>query len=358
MPEPSVFEMDRWEALQRFRHRPLSTAVSAAGQKATDGVLFVGDNARRAMRNIPGADAAGVRVRDGARAVTGAAKKALGAVPEGAVTWPAEVVRGAQRMGSRISRVGLTRAGVVRRHRKRGHPVERLGDVRQLDLELVHQVRGRAYSWYLPALAAASGVGTSFVITGSEIVGVATAGAAAAPSLGLVAGMFAADVAAVYALSARAVGQVALAYGYDPDDVGEKLFVLAVVNAGTATTAAAKSAAMVDLARLTQDLARSKTWELLTNQSLVARLSKGFAERINVSLSKKGLGKAVPAIGIVVGSTLNWATLEQIVDAAEWAYERRFLLEKYPHLEAKASSGGVDEDPEPTVINLRTAEDD
>jgi hypothetical protein len=45
-----------------------------------------------------------------------------------------------------------------------------------------------------------------------------------------------------------------------------------------------------------------------------------------------GLGKVVPAFGIVVGSTLNWATLEGVVDAAEMAYRRRFLLEKYPYL--------------------------
>ena len=33
-----------------------------------------------------------------------------------------------------------------------------------------------------------------------------------------------------------------------------------------------------------------------------------------------------------MGGALNWATLEGIVDAADFAYRRRFLLEKYPQL--------------------------
>ncbi len=35
-----------------------------------------------------------------------------------------------------------------------------------------------------------------------------------------------------------------------------------------------------------------------------------------------------------MGSAFNWATIEGVVDAANIAYRRRFLLEKYPQLEA------------------------
>lgn len=66
-------------------------------------------------------------------------------------------------------------------------------------------------------------------------------------------------------------------------------------------------------------------------------MSSAFAKAFEFRLTKKGLGKAVPALGIAVGSTLNWATLEGIIDAAEMAYRRRFLLEKYPHLAEEAS---------------------
>lgn len=157
------------------------------------------------------------------------------------------------------------------------------------------------------------------------------AGAAAAPSGGAIAGAVAADAAVVLGLASRSVGQISLFYGYDPEEPAEKLFVLSVVNAGTATSATAKSAAMADISRLTQALVRGKTWDIL-NDAVVTKVSQQFAKAFGFRLTKKGLGKAVPAVGILVGGTLNWTTLEGIVDAADMAYRRRFLLDKYPHL--------------------------
>jgi hypothetical protein len=54
---------------------------------------------------------------------------------------------------------------------------------------------------------------------------------------------------------------------------------------------------------------------------------------------RQSLGKVVPAAGILLGSAFNWTTLEAIVDAADIAYWRRFLLEKYPHLADEEAPG-------------------
>jgi hypothetical protein len=94
---------------------------------------------------------------------------------------------------------------------------------------------------------------------------------------------------------------------------------------------------MSDISRLTQALVRGKSWEVLS-ESLVAKVSTQFAKAFGIRLTKQGLGKVVPAVGIIVGGTLNWATLEAIVDAADVAYRRRFLLEKYPHLADEEAS--------------------
>ena len=93
----------------------------------------------------------------------------------------------------------------------------------------------------------------------------------------------------------------------------------------------AKTAAFADVSRLTQALVRGKTWEVL-NKSVVSKVSGQFAKAFGVRLTKKSLGKFVPLVGILLGGTFNWATLEGIFDAADVAYRRRFLLEKYPHL--------------------------
>jgi hypothetical protein len=95
---------------------------------------------------------------------------------------------------------------------------------------------------------------------------------------------------------------------------------------------------MSDISRLTQALVRGKSWDVLS-ESVVAKVSTQFAKAFGIRLTKQGLGKVVPAVGIVVGGTLNWATLEAIVDAADVAYRRRFLLGKYPHLADEEAPG-------------------
>lgn len=134
-------------------------------------------------------------------------------------------------------------------------------------------------------------------------------------------------------------------YGYDPESPAEKLFIMSVVNAGSAVTASAKSAAMKDLSKLTQALVRGKSWKIL-NESVLARVTGKFAAKFTDRWTKQTLGKLIPGIGLAIGSTLNWSTLESIVDTADVAYRRRFLLEKYPDLEDHDTFGDVTLDAE------------
>jgi hypothetical protein len=106
---------------------------------------------------------------------------------------------------------------------------------------------------------------------------------------------------------------------------------MSVVNAGTAMSAGAKTAAMADISRLTQALLRGKAWAVL-DKSVVATVSKQFARVFGTRFTRQSLGKVVPAAGILLGGAFNWTTFEAIVDTADIAYRRRFLLEKYPHL--------------------------
>ncbi|NMR31973.1 EcsC family protein [Arthrobacter sp. SF27] len=232
----------------------------------------------------------------------------------------------------RVSRAGLSPSKVVASHQRRGHEVTRLLDLRSLDLEQIDAVRGWGASWSYPTAAALSGATAGLVISGGQLAVPITAGTSAAPSGMAIAGALVGDTAFVLGLASRAVGHISLLYGYDPEEPAEKLFVMSVVNAGTAVSAGAKTAAMADISRLTQALVRRKSWELLLDTSVVAQVSTKLAERFAVRLTKQGLGKVVPAAGIVLGSAFNWATLESIVDVANIEYRKRFLLEKYPHL--------------------------
>ncbi|MFF4655362.1 EcsC family protein [Streptomyces sp. NPDC001381] len=335
---PSDYELDAWRDIQQFKGRPLSQGMKNAGEYVANGAAKFGKRAAQQLENHPRAKSAVSRgqqfVAKGAQKVGAGTRKAADALPD----WSGAALQSIQKTLARASRAGLSPKRVVALHTKRGHDVESLRDVRRLDLEQVDAVRGRAASWYFPAAAALSGASAGLVISGGELVIAASAGAAAAPSGGAITGAFVADAAVVLGLASRAVGQVSLFYGYDPEKPAEKLFVMSVVNVGTASSVAAKNRAMSDVSRLTQALFRGKTWEVL-NEALVTKVSQQFAKAFGFRLTKKGLGKAVPAFGIVVGSTLNWVTLEGIVDAAEMAYRRRFLLEKYPHLADEEADG-------------------
>ncbi|OEJ23967.1 serine/arginine repetitive matrix protein 2 [Streptomyces agglomeratus] len=335
---PSDYELDAWRAVQQFKGRPLSRAMRNAGEQVANGVSELGKRAAKQLENHPRAKSALSRgqeaVAKGAQKVGAGARGAADALPD----WSGTAAQSLRKTVGRASRAGLSPKRVVALHKKRGHDVESLRDLRRLDLEQVDAVRGRAASLHYPAAAALSGAGAGLVISGGQLAIATSAGAAAAPSGGAIAGAFVADTAVVLGLASRAVGQVSLFYGYDPEEPAEKLFVMSVVNVGTASSATAKNAAMADISRLTQALFRGKAWDVLSD-AVVTKVSQQFAKAFGFRLTKKGLGKAVPAFGIVVGSTLNWTTLEGIVDAAEVAYRRRFLLEKYPHLADEEASG-------------------
>ncbi|MFD3542268.1 EcsC family protein [Streptomyces sp. NPDC058662] len=331
MATPSEYELAAWRDVERFQGRPLSRTVRNAGEQVATGAAEIGKRATKYLENHPRAQSAVSRgqgiVAKGAHKVSAGARGAADALPD----WSGTAFQSVRQTVGRVSRAGLSSKRTVALHQKRGHDVASLSDLRRLDLQQIDAVRGRTASWYYPAAAALSGAGAGLAISGGQLVTVASAGAAAAPSGGAIVGAFAADAAVVLALASRSVGQISLLYGYDPEEPGEKLFVMSVVNAGTATSATAKAAALADISRLTQALVRGQTWAVL-NDAVVTKVSAQFAKAFGFRLTKKGLGKAVPAFGIIVGGTLNWTTLEGIVDAADTAYRRRFLLDKYPHL--------------------------
>ncbi len=335
MSDPSDYELDAWRTIQRFKGRPLSRVMRNASEHVATGAAELGKRAGRYLEKSPRVQSAVARGQEfvvkGARAVGNGARRTTDAIPDGMVDWSGAALESVRRTVGRVSRVGLSPERVVARHQKLGHDVASLADLRRLDLAQIDAVRRRGLSLAYPAAAAASGAGAGLVISGGELVTTVSAGAAAAPSAGAIVGAVAGDAAIVLGLASRSVGHVSLLYGFDPEEPGEKLFVMSVINAGTAMSASAKTAAMADISRLTQALVRGKTWSVL-DRSVLTQVYKQFTKAFGARFTKQSLGKVVPAVGIVIGGAFNWATLEAIVDAADIAYRRRFLLEKYPQL--------------------------
>lgn len=331
MGEPSKYELQAWQEIVDSRDRWWRRAGHQVGDAVAARVSEVDQKARGFVGRHPrlqsGMSQAGALVSRGGEAV-------VNLVPDVARDWTGQAVGAAGRTIRDLTRIGLTPQRVVAKHQKKNHPVEQLSDVRDLDLEQVDKVRGHnvGLAYVYPLLGAASGAGSALVITGGELTIVPTAGASAAPTAGAVLGALAADAAWVTGLLSRAVGAIALNYGFDPKQPGEKLFVTAVVNAASAGTTGAKMAAMRDLSYLTQKLYRNQTWAVL-NKSRIASVLGEAAEALTLKFTKKALGKAVPIIGIGLGFSLNLDTVARTIETADTAYRRRFLLDKYPHLE-------------------------
>lgn len=338
MDTPSRYELDAWSKVQDFNLRPLSGTID----KATDQLTKFGSNVANATSQFIDerpklktvTDGISARTQQGAAGIANGARTLLQATPGLDSKVVKNVGSNITTTVGKLSRAGLSPQQVVRRHQKLRHTVSSLQDLKSLDLEQIDRVRGRTIGYSYPAAAALTGMATGFAITGTQAFSMATAGAGAAPGFAVVSGAMAADAATILSLSSRVIGHTALIYGYDPEDPVEKLYQLSVLNLSTAGTQAAKSAAWRDISRLSQNLYRNKTWKEL-DKAVLTRVVKAVAERQGHDITKKLLGKVIPVVSIVTGGVTNWATLERISDTAEVTYRRRFLLEKYPHLETQ-----------------------
>lgn len=314
MPEAqgglSSYERKAWAEVQTHREKQLSTRVRRVVPQRVQ--RFASDHAAAAKAKV--ADTAA-----GGKAVDGAASAFRGV---GAL---------AQRAVGKSSQATLSDRRVVKAFQRRGHAVEDLAAIRNLDLSVVDAVRPRRLDLTYSILAGAEGAVAGAVVSGGEALAVtgsvASAGAAAAPSVGVLAGALAADSAFTLTATSRAVGHIAMYYGYDPSALGEELFAFSVINLGTAGSSSAKYAAYRELSQLAQQLARRATWKTL-NEHLLTRIAQRFATDMSVRLTQRKLGQLVPVAGIFIGATLNFATLNQVCEAANWAYRERFLSDK------------------------------
>lgn len=287
-------------ALSRSPRRLVPAAVQAKGAS-----LF------SKLQTVPGVD----KARDAGAAV-------LGATAEGA--------------GKAMTRTGqltTSEGRVIRAYAKKGHAVEHLDDIRKLDLRAIDKVASFSRLHYTYSLsAAAEGAAAGLAVSGGQAVvlagGVASAGAAAAPGLGTIATAMGIDAAALLTLCSRVVAHDALYYGYNPRDPAEEVFMMQIIGLGLATTAPAKAAAYQQLAVLARSLATNAAWRQLNQQTFV-KVAQKFAAQFGQKLTKKKLGQFVPVAGIGIGAALNWKLVDDIADAAYWAYRERFLHEKY-----------------------------
>ncbi|MGY1637887.1 EcsC family protein [Geodermatophilus sp. SYSU D00742] len=320
----TAYDVDAWKAIhariEEKRERkprlpvPVSRRLAAAGESAG-----------RVAGSVPGADA-----------LKSALEQAVEGVEE-------TLVRGAH--------WSLSRERVLKAFAKDGHSLDELAQIRNLSLQ---EVDGTSASLALKyALASgAQGAAAGFAVSGGQAVAaggtVLGAGVGGVAGAGVVITALVADAAATLLACRRAVGHVAMSYGYDPRLPEESVIAAQTLGVGLAS-GSAKAEAFRQLNNLVQSLARNKTWAEL-NKSAVTLAVRGIYGGLGFKLTQKKLGQAVPVLGIAIGAGVNARLVMKVVRDAQDVYRRRFLCEAYGLPFAADDDGRPADVPEPGEI--------
>ena len=140
------------------------------------------------------------------------------------------------------------------------------------------------------------------------------------------------DIPALVTLALRTIRRVGACYGYEGDDEAEKMFVMSVLSAAGANTVKEKAMSIATLQSLYITISK-KTWKKIAEIGAENALSKeafitfvrDVAEQIGIKLTKKRALVAIPAIGAIVGSSLNGWYLRDVGLAAQRSYQERWL---------------------------------
>lgn len=289
------YEQQAWEKL-------IAAEQSRRGSwraRGADKVSGMVSAAANATKRIPGAERVGKVLDDSIKAALNGAAKA--------VFMPA------------ISSVSIERR--IRGLRKQ-HP--EIGDASPFDvLDLKALDKGRPKQ-LLPFIGMAESTAASLTITGLQVStavsGGATAGAVALAIVG--------DVSASLALLGRAVAEVAVHYGFDPNEPEEEVFLMGVLSYSTAASLEGKTAALAGLSRLSQQMMRRATWKQLEKDVLVKVIQRAFRS-IGLRLTHRRLAQAVPLVGGMVSAGLSYDMLDRALRDATRVYRVRYLADKY-----------------------------
>jgi hypothetical protein len=139
------------------------------------------------------------------------------------------------------------------------------------------------------------------------------------------------DIPALLGLSLKVLQEMALAYGYDPREKEERVFIVKCLQF-SCSEYAAKQAILKDLGRYCGEVAeREAVSELQGWREVIANYRDNYGW--------KKLFQLVPVIGIVFGAWINRSTVEEVAEAGQMLYKKRRVLEKLKVLEQANDEG-------------------
>lgn len=199
-------------------------------------------------------------------------------------------------------------SAILEEFRTDGHCVKQLDDIRLLELEQVDKTVGYLGAKY-KALALTTG---------------GASGAIGLPGIPI-------SVAALVALSLRAVAEYATYYGCSVELQSERLYALQVLSLAATPSAAAKQLMLANLAQAGKMAAKKASWAVLQQQAVVRAIQR-IAQSLGIHLTKAKLAQVVPVVGAATGAGFDAWFMANVTEAAYHCYRERFLQQKYTHL--------------------------
>lgn len=189
--------------------------------------------------------------------------------------------------------------------------VKSIPDLRCLDLEVSDKLANEVHNWAI-GLATAEG---------------GAAGVSGLPGIVV-------DIPAVIVMALRVIHKIGVCYGFEAKSKEDKDFVRAILAASSANDMHEKVVALATL-RMAQTTIMSQTWKSMAKKAATAQLSKeagiigikNLAKQLGINLTKRKALQAIPAVGAVVGASVNGWYIKEVGWAARRSFQERWLLD-------------------------------
>lgn len=189
--------------------------------------------------------------------------------------------------------------------------IDNIEELKTLSLEKSDILANEVHNW---AIGIASGQG-------------GLTGAAGLPGMVI-------DIPAVIVLALRTIHKVGVCYGFEIKTKHDKEFVLAILAASGANDMGEKLAALSTLRSIEVAIVK-QSWKQMAQKATTDQLSKeagiigikNLAKQLGINLTKRKALQAIPAIGALVGASVNGWYIKEVGWAARRAFQERWLIE-------------------------------
>lgn len=228
------------------------------------------------------------------------------------VTWlvskiiPEAAIRGALDFSSSVAEWLTDTKDIVR-----DAGVSSVSELRNHDLEKSDNLANEVHNWAIGIASAEGGVAGTVGLPGMAV-----------------------DVPAVIVLALRTIHKIGVCYGYEVNTKHDKDFVLAILAASGANEMGEKLAALATLRTVEVAIAK-QTWKQLGMKAAKNQMGKeagiigikSLAKQLGINLTKRKALQAIPAIGALVGASVNGWYIKEVGWAARRAFQERWLID-------------------------------